>query len=53
MTDPVWSIFIMMILLLICVVYYVAYILRMAYTENGSNGTPESEELLQLQGHRD
>ena len=34
MTEPLPSIIIMMILLLIGVVYYVVYIFRMAYAEN-------------------
>ena len=34
MTEPLPSIIIMMILLLIGVIYYVVYIFRMAYAEN-------------------
>ena len=34
MTDPVWSIIIMVAILLAGVLYYVAYIFRMAYAEN-------------------
>jgi hypothetical protein len=53
--DVTWSIIISMVLLLVGVLYVVAYILRMAFKEleDGSNDTPESEELLQLPSDRD
>ncbi|AOV61584.1 hypothetical protein BOW92_gp133 [Synechococcus phage S-WAM1] len=53
--DVTWSIIISMVLLLVGVLYVVAYILRMAFKEleDGSDDTPESEELLQLPSDRD
>jgi len=47
--DVTWSIIIMMVLLLIGVIYVIAYILGIDEKENhGSDDPPESEELLQL-----
>jgi len=47
--DVTWSIIIMMVLLLIGVIYVIAYILGIDGKENhGSDDPPESEELLQL-----
>ena len=53
--DVVWSIIVMMVLLLMGVGYVVYYIIKIAYEElnDGSNDTPESEELLQLPSDRD
>ena len=53
--DVTWSIIISMVLLLVGVLYVVAYILRMAFKEleDGSDDTPKSEELLQLPSDRD
>ena len=53
--DVTWSIIISMVLLLVGVLYVVVYILRMAFKEleDGSDDTPESEELLQLPSDRD
>ena len=42
MTDPVWSIIIMVAILLAGVLYYVAYIFRMAYAENEVSVVPDS-----------
>ena len=42
MTEPLPSIIIMMILLLIGVVYYVVYIFRMAYAENEVSDSADS-----------
>ena len=49
-TDPVWSIFIMVFLLLAATTYYIYYIMNMAYVEmkDGNHDTPQQEELLQL-----
>jgi len=49
-TDPVWSIFIMMFLLLAGTTYYIYYIMMIAYREtlDGSHDATEQEELLQL-----
>jgi len=53
--DVTWSIIISMVLLLVGVLYVVVYILRMAFKEleDGSDDTPESEELLQRPSDRD
>ena len=52
--DPVWSVIISIILLLIGVVYIVVYILGIDDREShGSNDTPKQEELLQLQSDGD
>jgi len=50
MTDPVWSIFIMVGLCLAGTTYIIYYIMMLAYTEtlDGSHDTPQQEELLQL-----
>ena len=49
-TDPVWSIFIMLGILLAGTCYYIYYIMNMANLEmqDGSNDTTQQEELLQL-----
>ena len=47
--DPVWSVIISILLLLAGVFWCVAYILGIDKRESdGSNDTPEQEELLQL-----
>tara|TARA_A100001035_G_scaffold277745_2_gene275182 strand:- start:149 stop:313 length:165 start_codon:yes stop_codon:yes gene_type:complete len=46
-TDPVWSIFIMVFLLLAATSYYIYYIMNIAYVEM-KHETPQQEELLQL-----
>ena len=47
--DPVWSVIISIIILLIGVAYIIVYILSIDDKEDhGSNDTPKSEELLQL-----
>ena len=52
--DPTWSVIISIIILLIGVAYIVVYIMGIDEREsNGSNDTPESEELLQLPSDRD
>jgi len=53
--DPVWSVIISIILLLIGVVYIVVYIMGIDAKEitHGSNDTPKQEELLQLQSDGD
>ena len=52
--DPVWSVIISIIILLIGVVYIVVYILGIDEREShGSNDTPKQEELLQLQSDGD
>ncbi len=50
MTDPVWSIFVMMLSLLAGTTYYIYYRMMIAYREtlDGIHGTPKQEELLQL-----
>lgn len=44
----VWGVIWMIVILLIIVTWYIVYILKMAYEENGKDDTPISEELLQL-----
>ena len=52
--DPVWSVIISIMLLLVGVFYVVVYILGIDKREvNGSNDTTEQEELLQLQSDGD
>ena len=54
--DVTWSIVISLIILLVMVGWVIKYILGIDEREaqdNGSNDTPEQEELLQLQGDRD
>jgi len=47
--DPVWSVIISIIILLIGVFYIIVYILRIDESESyGSDDTSKSEELLQL-----
>ena len=47
--DPVWSVIISIITLLIGVFYIIVYILRIDESEtHGSDDTSKSEELLQL-----
>ena len=49
-TDPVWSVIIMVILAVALAMVFVVYILREAFAEleDGSNDTTEQKELLQL-----
>ena len=51
----VWGVIWMVAILLVIVSWYIYYILRMAYAEmyDGSNGSTESEELLQLPSGED
>ncbi len=52
--DPVWSVIISIIILLIGVFYIIVYILRIDESESyGSDDTPKPEELLQLSSDRD
>ena len=53
--DPVWGVIISIIILLIGTVYYIVYIMRMAFDElnDGKNDTTKSEELLQLPSDED
>jgi len=56
--DPngvTWSIIWCLLILLAGVAYYIYTIMTLAYKEleDGSNDTPESEELLQLPSNRD
>ena len=46
----VWGVIWMIAILIVVVSWYIYYILRMAYKEmdDGSDGSTESEELLQL-----
>ena len=48
--DPTWSVIISLLILLFGVGFYVIYILKISYMElnDGSDDTPESEELLQF-----
>jgi len=54
-TDPVWSVIICVILAVAGALFVVVYILKQAFAEleDGSNDTPQSEELLQLQSDGD
>ena len=54
--DPVWSVIISIIILLIGVSWVIRYILLVdtrEAQEHGSDGTTKSEELLQLPSDRD
>ena len=52
--DPVWSVIIMVVLLLVAVFYVVVYILGIDEREtHGEDDTTMSEELLQLQSDGD
>ena len=52
--DPVWSVIISIIILLVGVFYVIIYILGIDESEShGSDDTSESEELLQLPSDRD
>ena len=55
MSEVVWGVNILLAILLATVTWYIYYILRMAYAEmnDGSDDTPKSEELLQLQSYKD
>ena len=55
MSEVVWSVIIMLVILLAIVTWYIYYILRMAYAEmnDGSDDTPKQEELLQLPSSED
>ena len=46
--DVTWSIIWCLVILLAGVFYVIVYILGIDERENGSNDTPEQEELLQL-----
>ncbi len=55
-SDPVWSVIISLIIVLIGVSYYIYTIMKLAFAEleqNGSDDTTESEELLQLSSSGD
>jgi hypothetical protein len=53
--DPVWSVIICVILVLVLALFMVINILQMVFAElnDGGNDTTEQEELLQLQGDGD
>ena len=51
--DVTWSIVWCLIILLAGVFYVIVYILGIDERENGSNDTPEQEELLQLSSSGD
>ena len=53
--DPVWSVIILLIILLIGVSYYIYTLMVYAFKEleDGSNDTTKQEELLQLQSGGD
>ena len=53
--DVTWSIIWCLIILLAGVAYYIYTIMKLAYEEleDGSDDTPEQEELLQLPSDRD
>ena len=51
--DVTWSIIWMMIILLAGVSYFIVYILGIDERENGSNGSTQQKELLQLQSDQD
>ena len=55
LSDPVWSVIIMLIILLAITTWYIVYILRLSFKEleDGSDDTPKQEELLQLQSNGD
>ena len=50
LSDPVWSVIIMLIILLAITTWYIVYILRLSFKEleDGSDDTPKQEELLQF-----
>jgi len=49
-SDPVWSVIILLIILLVGVSYYIYTIMKYAFgeLEDDNNDTTESEKLLQL-----
>ena len=54
--NPTWSVIISLVMLLFGVAYYIYTVMKLAYQEleeDGSDDTPESEELLQLPSDRD
>ena len=55
LNDPVWSVIILLGCGLVFTAYCIVYIMRLAFKEmkDGSNDTPKSEELLQLQSDGD
>jgi hypothetical protein len=55
LSDPVWSVIIMLIILLAITTWYIVYILRLSFKEleDGSDDTPKQKELLQLQSNGD
>ena len=55
MSEVVWSVNILLIILLATVTWYIYYILKMAYAEmnDGQDDPTKSEELLQLPSDRD
>ena len=54
MSEVVWSVNILLIILLATVTWYIYYILKMAYAEmnDGQDDPTKSEELLQLPSDR-
>ena len=54
MSEVVWSVIIMLVILLAIVTWYIYYILKMAYAEmnDGKDDPTKSEELLQLPSDR-
>ncbi len=53
--DPVWSVIICVILVLVLALFMVINILQMAFAElnDGGNDTTEQKELLQFQSNGD
>ena len=51
--DPVWSVILSIVLLLVGVFYVVAYILGIDEKEYGSHDPTQQEELLQFPSDRD
>jgi len=48
--DPVWSVILSVIIVVVMTVAYVVYIIKLSYTElsDGRTDTPKQEVLLQL-----
>ena len=53
--DPVWSVILSILILLLGTGYYILYIMRTAYyeLEHGTNDTTKPKKLLQLQSDGD
>ena len=53
--DPVWSVILCIIILLLGTGYYILYIMRTAFyeLEHGSNDTTKQKKLLQLSSNGD